>query len=124
MATPINEPIRGCELEAGKPKYQVPRFQIMAATSNANTIANPALLPTCKISSTGNREMIPKATNPLEVNTPRKFQNPDRTKPPRCAAPENGYRSRWPQHWRYREIRLQIRIPALPAVQYPAKRRA
>src|SRR5208282_475115 len=79
MPTPIIDPIKVCELDAGKPKYQVPRFQIMAATSKAKTIANPALLPTCKISSTGNREMIPKATSPLEVNTPRKFQNPDHT---------------------------------------------
>src|SRR5580700_8784550 len=79
MPTPMMEPIRVCELEAGRPKYQVPRFQIMAATNNAKTIANPALLPTCRISSTGKSEMIPNATRPLEVNTPRKFQKPDQT---------------------------------------------
>ena len=31
--TPRIEPIRVCELEAGMPKYQVPRFQAMAAAS-------------------------------------------------------------------------------------------
>ncbi len=79
IPTPIIDPINVCELEAGKPKYQVLRFQIMAATSRAKTMANPALLPTCRINSTGNREMIPTATSPVEVSTPRKFQKPDHT---------------------------------------------
>src|SRR5271170_2936309 len=79
IPTPIIDPIKVCELEAGKPKYQVPRFQRIAATSKAKTMANPALLPTCKINSTGNKEIIPKATSPLEARTPRKFQNPDQT---------------------------------------------
>ena len=48
MPTPITEPMRVCELEAGRPNHQVPRFQMMAATSRAKTMANPALLPTCK----------------------------------------------------------------------------
>ena len=42
MPTPIIEPIRVCELDEGSPKYQVPRFQMMAATSSANTMAKPA----------------------------------------------------------------------------------
>src|SRR5580704_19269288 len=42
IPTPMIEPIRVCELEAGNPKYHVPRFQMIAATSNANTIAKPA----------------------------------------------------------------------------------
>ena len=46
MPTPIIEPIKVCELDAGKPKYQVPTFQMIAAINNANTIAKPALLPT------------------------------------------------------------------------------
>jgi len=46
MSTPMIEPISVWELEAGRPKYQVPRFQRMAATSRANTMAKPALLPT------------------------------------------------------------------------------
>ena len=77
--TPMMEPINVCELEAGRPKYQVPRFHMMAATSNAKTMAKPAPLPTCRISSTGSSEMIPKATAPVETTTPRKFQNPDQT---------------------------------------------
>ena len=39
--TPRIEPIRVCELEAGMPKYQVPRFQAMAALSMENTITRP-----------------------------------------------------------------------------------
>ena len=73
------EPIRVWELEAANPKYQVPRFQRIAATSGAKTIANPALLPTCRINSTGNNEMIPKATIPVEVTTPRKLKKPLQT---------------------------------------------
>src|SRR5262244_363103 len=46
MPTPMIERISVWELEAGRPKYQVPRFQRMAATSRANTMAKPALLPT------------------------------------------------------------------------------
>ena len=68
-----------CELEAGNPKYHVPMFQIIAAISSANTIANPALLPTCRISSTGSKETIPNATAPLETSTPMKFHAPDHT---------------------------------------------
>ena len=77
--TPMIDPISVCELDAGRPKYHVPRFQMMAATSSANTMAKPALLPTCRMSSTGRSEMIPNATSPLEKRTPRKFQNPDHT---------------------------------------------
>ena len=36
------EPIRVCETRAGRPSYQVPRFQMIAAISSANTIAKPA----------------------------------------------------------------------------------
>src|SRR5450432_3803201 len=64
MPTPMIEPIMVWELEAGKPSHQVPRFQTIAAISSANTIAKPALLPTCRISSTGSRDMIPNATAP------------------------------------------------------------
>src|SRR3974377_1381647 len=79
MPTPMMEPIRVCELEVGKPNHQVPRFQRIAAMSSANTMAKPALLPTWRISSTGSRETIPKATAPVEVTTPMKFQKPDQT---------------------------------------------
>ena len=37
--TPTIEPISVCELEAGSPSDQVPRFQMIAAISSANTIA-------------------------------------------------------------------------------------
>ena len=52
---------------------------MIAATNKAKTIANPALLPTCKISSTGRSETMPKATAPLERTTPIKFHMPDQT---------------------------------------------
>ena len=71
------EPIRVCEEDAGRPRYQVPRFQMMAAISSANTIAKPALLPTCRISSTGSSETMPKATAPEDSSTPRKLKKPD-----------------------------------------------
>ena len=81
------EPISVCELEAGRPRYQVPRFQTIAAISSAKTIAKPALEPTCRISSTGSSEMMPKATAPLEAMTPRKLKTPDQTTA-RCAGSE------------------------------------
>src|SRR5665213_1712991 len=79
MPTPMIEPIRVCELDAGRPKYQVPTFQLIAAINSANTIAKPALEPTCRISSTGNSETMPKATAPLESNTPNRLNIPDHT---------------------------------------------
>ena len=38
---------------------------MIAAISSANTMAKPALLPTCRINSTGSSETMPKATAPL-----------------------------------------------------------
>ena len=35
------EPISVCELEAGSPRYQVPRFQMIAPMRSAKTIAKP-----------------------------------------------------------------------------------
>src|SRR6202011_5622130 len=75
--TPMMEPIIVCELEAGSPIHHVPRFQMMAAMSRANTIEKPALEPTCRISSTGSSDTMPKATAPLDVSTPRKLKKPD-----------------------------------------------
>jgi hypothetical protein len=77
--TPMIEPINVCELEAGKPSHQVPRFHTIAEMSSENTIANPAADPTFKTNSTGNNDTIPKATAPVDVITPAKFQNPDHT---------------------------------------------
>ena len=73
------EPISVCELEAGSPRYQVPRFQMIAPISSAKTIAKPALDPTWRISSTGSSAMMPKATAPLDARTPRKLKSPDQT---------------------------------------------
>src|ERR1700693_3173199 len=77
--TPIMEPISACELEAGKPRYQVPRFQTMAAIRSANTMANPAPDPTLSTNSTGSKESTPNATAPFDVKTPIRFQQPDQT---------------------------------------------
>ena len=46
------DPMRVCELEFGMPKYQVARFQMMAATSRAKIMAKPAWVPTRSINST------------------------------------------------------------------------
>ena len=75
--TPMIEPISVCEDDDGRPSHQVPRFQMMAAINSANTIAKPALEPTCRINSTGSSEMMPKATAPLDSSTPRKLKKPD-----------------------------------------------
>src|SRR6476619_4071336 len=77
MPTPMIDPINVCELEAGKPRYQVPRFQMIAAISNANTMAKPAALPTWRISSTGSSDTMLKATAPDDSTTPRKLKQPD-----------------------------------------------
>src|SRR3984885_12727128 len=77
MPTPITDPISVWELEAGRPKDHVPRFQMIAAINSANTIAKPALLPTCRINSTGNSDTMPKATAPDEDRTPRRVETPD-----------------------------------------------
>ena len=78
-STPMIEPIKVCELDAGSPSHHVPRFQMIAAINIAKTMANPASEPTCMISSTGNKETMPKATAPVENNTPRKLKQPDQT---------------------------------------------
>jgi len=53
--TPRIDPIKVCELDAGMPKYQVPRFQAMAAASMANTMARPRPVSTLISNSTGSR---------------------------------------------------------------------
>ncbi len=50
---------------------------MIAAASSEKTMARPALEPTCMISSTGSNEIMPKATAPLAVITPRKLKKPD-----------------------------------------------
>src|SRR5258706_8986367 len=61
------DPMRVCELDDGRPKYQVPRFQSIAAAKRANTIAKPPPLPTWRMSSTGRSETMPKATAHAEA---------------------------------------------------------
>ena len=75
--TPTIAPISVCELEAGIPKYQVPRFQMIAASRSANTIAKPVPEPTFRTSSTGSNDTMLYATTPLDTMTPMKFQHPD-----------------------------------------------
>src|SRR5579862_404299 len=75
--TPMIAPIRVWELDAGKPRYHVPRFQIIAENSRAKTIANPAPEPTLSTNSTGRSANTPKATAPSDTRTPIKFQQPD-----------------------------------------------
>ena len=79
IPTPMIEPTSVCELDAGSPSHQVPRFQRIAAIRSAKTMAKPASEPTCRISSTGSSDTMPKATSPVEVATPRKLKNPDQT---------------------------------------------
>ena len=59
---------------------------MIAAISSANTMAKPALEPTCRISSTGSSETMPKATAPLEISTPSKLKQPDQTTATAAAA--------------------------------------
>src|SRR6202012_5915159 len=77
--TPTIEPMSVCELEAGSPRYQVPRFQMIADRRSENTIAKPAPEPTLMTSSTGSSATMPKATAPDEVSTPMRFHVPDHT---------------------------------------------
>ncbi len=79
MPTPMMEPIKVCELDAGRPNDQVPRFQMMAEINSANTMAKPAPLETCRINSTGSSEMMPKATAPEDTRTPARLNRPDHT---------------------------------------------
>src|SRR5579872_3206898 len=72
--TPKIAPTRVCELEAGSPRYQVPRFQMIAEINRANTMAKPAPEPTLSTNSTGNNAKMPNATAPVDVRTPIKFQ--------------------------------------------------
>src|SRR5262249_6554875 len=77
--TPIIEPIRVWELEAGRPRYQVPRFQTIAETSSENTIAKPAADPTLSTNSTGSSAVMPNATARLDTSPPTRFKKPDQT---------------------------------------------
>ena len=55
IPTPMIEPIRACELEAGRPRYQVAKFQMIAASKSASTIAMPRPVLMLTSRSTGSR---------------------------------------------------------------------
>ena len=71
-------PINACELDAGRPRNQVPRFQAIAESKIANTIAIPAREPIEISKSTGSRLTTANATAVPPRQTPRKLQRPDR----------------------------------------------
>src|SRR5271155_2852634 len=77
--TPMIEPISVCELDAGNPRYQVPRFQMIAEMSRAKTMAHPAPDPTLITNSTGRSATMLNATAPADTMTPARFQRPDQT---------------------------------------------
>jgi hypothetical protein len=77
MPTPKIEPINECELETGRPRYQVPRFQRSAETSSEKTMEKPGAELTFVTNSTGSKLTIAKATVPDEIKTPMKFYRPD-----------------------------------------------
>ena len=66
--------------EIGEALIASPLFGFaLAAISNANTMAKPAWEPTCRISSTGRSETMPKATAPEDNSTPKRLNRPDHT---------------------------------------------
>ena len=77
IPAPRMEPIRVCELEQGIPRYQVARFQEIAAMRTARTTVIFSLCDIIIISPTGNRLIILIATAIPPSQTPRKFQIPD-----------------------------------------------
>ena len=79
IPTPMIEPISECELEAGRPRYQVAKFQMIAAPNSDSTIARPRPVLMLTRRSTGRRWTMLKATPIPPAWTPMKFQIPDQT---------------------------------------------
>ncbi len=52
---------------------------LIGSINSAKTMAKPAWLPTCRISSTGKSEMMPNATAPEDARTPSRLNDPDQT---------------------------------------------
>ena len=77
--TPMMAPTSVCELDAGRAKYHVLTFQMIAEINNEKTIANPAPDPMLTTSSAGSKATIANATNPDELKTPMRLQIPDHT---------------------------------------------
>lgn len=77
--TPRIEPMRVCELDAGIPRYHVPKFQMMAAMRSASTAQMPNAIPECAILSSGRSFMMPIATHVPPITTPIKLKNAARS---------------------------------------------
>ena len=74
------EPISVCEDDAGRPSHQVPRFQMIAAISSANTMAKPALR--ADLQDQLDRQQRDDAEGDRAArtsSTPRKLKKPDQT---------------------------------------------
>ena len=71
------EPISVCELEDGNPNHHVPRFQMMALSSNARIMATLCHTFWSMSKSVGSRFTMPIATVMPPVSTPRKLNRPD-----------------------------------------------
>ena len=64
-----------CELDAGIPIYQVPKFQMIAAISSESTTQIPNSSDEFAIFSRGSSFMIPIATHVPPTRTPTKLKN-------------------------------------------------
>lgn len=72
---PIMAPISVWELDAGNPKYQVPRFQIIAASNMEKTIARPCAEPMLSRRSVGSICTMAYATLRPPSKTPKKVKH-------------------------------------------------
>ena len=77
--TPRIAPISVWELEAGKPRYQVPRFHKIADASKEKTMMRPWADATFSNRSTGSRWTIAYATPRPPSMTPAKLKRPEAT---------------------------------------------
>lgn len=73
--TPRIEPISVCELDAGSPRYQVPKFQIIAAMRSESTTQTQNTMLELPIFSSGRSFMIHIATPVPPMITPKKLKN-------------------------------------------------
>jgi hypothetical protein len=67
--------MRVCELDAGSPIYQVPKFQIIAAIKRDNTAQIPNASDDVASFSRGRSFIIPIATPVPPMSTQRKLKN-------------------------------------------------
>ena len=104
IPTPMMEPISVCELDEGRPKYHVPRFQMMAAVSRAKTIAKPGATADLQ------NQLHWQQRNNAEGHRTRREHNPEEvhmrlTTPLQYAGRASECRSPSPPHLPYRENR-------------------